>query len=89
MPRVFPNITKTLVKYRRTNSEAEGRPSIFRPVTIRKQGSNLNTLPEKDVGFGHDELELFSPQILCQSWERGGLFCYCCFFVCDLVFYIL
>lgn len=56
MPHVFPDITKTLL----STEEAEGRPTSSRPMTAQKWGSDLNTLPKKDVGFGHDELELFS-----------------------------
>lgn len=86
MPHIFSGITKTLVKYRRTNSEVVGRPASLRPVTAWKWYLYLNILSGKDVGLSHDELELFLAQILCLFWEMGGLFCYHYLFICDFVF---
>lgn len=42
MLHVFPDITKTLL----STEEAEGGPTSSRPMTARKWGSDLNTLPK-------------------------------------------
>lgn len=87
MPHVFPDITNTLLS---TDDKfgSQRKTCQLKACDNTKAGLLLERFAREDVGFGR-ELELFSAQILRQSWEGGGSFCYCYLFLCDLVFYIL